>query len=772
VLTNKKTNSQIILLAVLLANLIACGGGGTSSSSQPSDTTAPFIVATNPSSEQIDVNTSTAIKVTFNESISDVQVDQVAIFPYDNNDVLSVTSIALQQDPFSYNTQTKTLSIIPEANALQSATRYQVTIRNIKNITGIAMVESCQWEFATVGFPDFGVGNTGVCGYVAAVTEIPGEPQKVKAVAGNASVSISWLAPIASIRADVTYYKLEKSIDNAQSFSDVSIFISATKLSFTDNNALNDTRYIYRVSAGNSIGFSNGVNSNAVTPVSNQASIVPGAPEKVTAVATDTTVSITWSAPITGDAVSFYNVEKSVNGGAYIPVKEKMPAASLSYVDIKTQNNISHIYRVTAGNSIGLGAKSLSNSVMPSVAAAIQARVELTSSVPGVDDKFGRAMVFSPNGNMIAIGEPLSSSGNTGGTANLIAGTVQIFEKSNGNWSLVQVLKAQVRSFGFGFSLAMSQDGSTLAVGASGSNFVEIFIKSNTSWLYSETIVPNNIAVGNFGYAIGFHPNSTILAIGSHSASPNSQASAGLVQLFTRSASIWTLSQTLTSQAPANGNRFGITVNFSPDGSTLAIGEQYGDVSMFDSNEGTVQLFINDGLNWVVNQTLVTNNTWLPFIYRAGNHSIDFSPDSNTLVIGEHTAGNTVHLFTRSGNNWSEGPKLKGTNANLNANFGISVSFSADGNTLAVGEHNGTSNNGAGIGVANAGNVYLYNKSGASWILSRTLTALVPTDKNQFGTSVYFNPVTSELAIGELNGDTATATNAGTVSIIDLLQLP
>ncbi len=129
-------------------------------------------------------------------------------------------------------------------------------------------------------------------------------------------------------------------------------------------------------------------------------------------------------------------------------------------------------------------------------------------------------------------------------------------------------------------------------------------------------------------------------------------------------------------------------------------------------------------------------------------------------MVGEY-GDNKVQLFIRSGSTWSYGQLLKIPNAS--GDFGHSVSFSADGASLAVGEHTGTNNN-----IALAGNVYLFSKSGKNWKYSRTLSAKVPSANKYFGYTVKFSSVGNDLAIFELYGKANTTFNAGVVSIIDI----
>jgi len=239
------------------------------------------------------------------------------------------------------------------------------------------------------------------------------------------------------------------------------------------------------------------------------------------------------------------------------------------------------------------------------------------------------------------------------------------------------------------------------------------------------------------------------------------------VQLFTKSASNWVFLQQLTEQFPVLNNYFGSGVIFSPDGSTLAVNEIYGDTPTADF-VGLVHLFIESNGEWSSNQILFSNkiHSYNGFGGDFEKNTVNFSPDSNTLAIGESGAEN-VQFFTRSGTNWSRGQVLTVVNIFVGSEFGKQVSFSADGNTLAVGAPGARSN-----GIFSAGNVYLFSKSGIDWILYRSVSALAPEGGFPFGTTLTFNPVGNELAIYDYNSSTAVAKYPGSVSIIDLSKLP
>jgi hypothetical protein len=93
---------------------------------------------------------------------------------------------------------------------------------------------------------------------------------------------------------------------------------------------------------------------------------------------------------------------------------------------------------------------------------------------------------------------------------------------------------------------------------------------------------------------------------------------------------------------------------------------------------------------------------------------------SNVTGIGGKEDNNSapnagaVYVFSRSGTTWTQQAYVKASNTGADDRFGHSVSLSSDGNTLAVGAYQ-ESSNAKGIGgkegdnsTSAAGAVYLY----------------------------------------------------------------
>ena len=93
--------------------------------------------------------------------------------------------------------------------------------------------------------------------------------------------------------------------------------------------------------------------------------------------------------------------------------------------------------------------------------------------------------------------------------------------------------------------------------------------------------------------------------------------------------------------------------------------------------------------------------------------SVALSSDGNTVLVGgpeDNTLTGAAWVFTRSGSTWTQqGPQLTPTDRNGEAQFGISVALSADGNTALVGGINDESSS------VQVGAAWVFTRSGTTW---------------------------------------------------------
>jgi hypothetical protein len=242
----------------------------------------------------------------------------------------------------------------------------------------------------------------------------------------------------------------------------------------------------------------------------------------------------------------------------------------------------------------------------------------------------------------------------------------------------------------------------------------------------------NPTASDGFGQSVSVSSDGNTLAVGAYSedgsiagingTQDDLLADAGAVYVFTRSGTTWTQQAYVKASNPSLNDYFGTSVSVSSDGNTLAVGAQFEDGS----------------------------------IAGIGGTQDDLLADAGA-----------VYVFTRSGTVWTQQAYVKASNPTAGDRFGISVSVSSDGNTLAVGA-NSEDGSSAGINGADndsfsgAGAAYVFTRSGTTWTQQAYVKASNPTASDYFGFSVSVSSDGNTLAVGAGSEDGSIAGIGGT----------
>jgi len=320
----------------------------------------------------------------------------------------------------------------------------------------------------------------------------------------------------------------------------------------------------------------------------------------------------------------------------------------------------------------------------------------LKASNPDVEDHFGCGGVLdghagwgvaiSSDGNTMAVGAPHESggakglNGNQGDNSMYGSGAVYVFVRNGAGWTQQAYVKPSNPQMGaeFGHVVALSADGSTLAVSAYGEASKSTGINGNQD--------------------------------------DHSIPQAGAAYVFTRSGTAWTqrayIKASNTGEAGAtadsfgDGDQFGVSMTLSDDGRTLAIGA-------ISEDSGASGINGNQSDNSATSAGAVyvfalTGNTWAQQAYvKAGNpdagdlfgYSVSLSADGNTLAVGSYDEGGSargidgppdnmrrgagaVYIFGRTGTTWAQQTYIHASNAEGGDSFGVNVVLSDDGNTL------------------------------------------------------------------------------------------
>ena len=209
----------------------------------------------------------------------------------------------------------------------------------------------------------------------------------------------------------------------------------------------------------------------------------------------------------------------------------------------------------------------------------------------------------------------------------------------------------------FGGAVVLSTDGSTLAVGAlyadvngnADQGSVTVFTRSGGKWAEQGVLTIAGGANDWFGYSIAMSSDGSTVAVGAVYATVDGKKAQGNASVFARSGGKWALQKTVTATDGAAGDLFGYSVSLSADGGTLAVGATGSDVDG-NTDQGTASVYTRDG-GWALQQVLTTAK---PAAKANFGSSVSLSADGNTLAVGGPNSGAGVaSVFTRSNGTWS-----------------------------------------------------------------------------------------------------------------------
>ncbi|NDK98308.1 FG-GAP repeat protein [Photorhabdus bodei] len=268
-----------------------------------------------------------------------------------------------------------------------------------------------------------------------------------------------------------------------------------------------------------------------------------------------------------------------------------------------------------------------------------------------------------------------------------------------------------------GAVVSVSGDGKTIAFsGAEGKDPVYLFSYTDNGWRQQFA----DYVSGYGGRALSLNRNGNVLAVGIDNR--NSDGGHGSVFVYRRlengawekSAKLW-LSEANVQQ------HFGCSVSLSADGTLLAVGA-YGWGSGSLTNCGAVYLYQYDGKKWSqLGERLTLASPAQGDMFGV---KLSLSADGSTLAVaatGRNGNSGEVTLFHRHGEYWQPRPPLNSlTSPSLDGSdgFGASLSLNDSGDILAVGCPGEKGNVGA---------VYLYLRHRNAWqsmgILREAVTA-------------------------------------------------
>ncbi|MDO3388300.1 hypothetical protein QWI17_20810 [Gilvimarinus sp. SDUM040013] len=411
----------------------------------------------------------------------------------------------------------------------------------------------------------------------------------------------------------------------------------------------------------------------------------------------------------------------------------------------------------------------------------------------------------------------------------------------------------------FGFSMAITPDGQTLAVGAPQYDLITsernekhsgaVFIYSNTAtgWNLVQKIenpVQQDTDWDFFGYSLAISDDGSSLLIGAPSedgggnavnADMNQQSgfNSGAGFLYQRSGEQWQLSAYLKAANADRDDYFGLRVAMSGDGSTLAVSAPYeasdaAGVNPDDSDNsielaGAVYTFEQVEGQWQqTNYIKPSTGSYFenfcfdprppnsPTCYAkspskfgyglalsdAGDVLVVGAPGDSSASAGINGAENdyrakssgAVHVLRKGDTGWTHTDYIKSINPDIDDEFGLNLALSGDGNTLAIAApyedsyYSGITHSdslafeSADETEQDSGAIYIVSYSADEWAHRAFIKAPRPDENDLFGWGLGLSENGDLLAVGAprddseatgINGnwDNSSAPAAGAVSV-------
>jgi hypothetical protein len=455
----------------------------------------------------------------------------------------------------------------------------------------------------------------------------------------------------------------------------------------------------------------------------------------------------------------------------------------------------------------------------------------------------------------MAVGAPFESGGAAGVNGNqndnsvYASGAVYVFLRQGDSWTQQAYVKASNpgQSDHFGSSVALSRDGTTMAVaahweasGATGINgnqndnsmpqagAVYVFTRTGTTWTQQAYIKASNTGRAGqgdlpgdgdqFGFSLALSGDGNTLAVGAISEdsaaqqingnqNDDSAQSAGAVYVYTRTGSTWAQQAYVKSSNTEAGDALGFSVAVSFDGNTLAAAAFDEDGSGRTINPPHDNRSLNSGALYVFARQ---NGGWSQQAYIKGSRgetsdgfgfATAISDDGNTIAVGSGdeaclTPGidppgcaddapplrganiwvGAAYVFVRNGATWTEQTFIKAPNARPYNSFGVRLALSGDGNTLAVSAYLEDS---AGRGIRppmvqqfliqdilngwrehrneaeESGAVYVYTRSGSTWTAGAYVKGSNTDAGDEFGSAVALSSDGRMMVVGAHYEDSA-----------------
>lgn len=291
------------------------------------------------------------------------------------------------------------------------------------------------------------------------------------------------------------------------------------------------------------------------------------------------------------------------------------------------------------------------------------------------------------------------------------AGAAYVFVRSGGRWFQRSYLKSTSPDTSEFFGESVAIDGDRIAIGAPGEDFfaensagrVYVFSRSGLDWEHESSFTSSNLEDSDdFGESVAIAGETIVVGAPDEDANGsgegnNDASNSGAAYVFIKTGTFtWTQQAYLKASHPDVSDDFGESVAISGD--TIVVGADREDSNGSDpanndaSGSGAAYVFVRDGIAWSLQAILKASN-----VEDGDKFGVSVGIDGDAVIIGadgedgdgsdqgnnDEAGSGAVYLFDRSGATWLQSAYLKASTADGGDGFGESVGISGD--TFVVG---------------------------------------------------------------------------------------
>jgi hypothetical protein len=317
------------------------------------------------------------------------------------------------------------------------------------------------------------------------------------------------------------------------------------------------------------------------------------------------------------------------------------------------------------------------------------------------------------------------------------SGSAHVFVRSDGAWRHQAKLVADDGDEEdlFGGAVALSADGTTALVGASGDEdpngknggSAYVFGRSDGRWRQEAKLAASDGDEEDlFGTSVSLSADGTTALVGAMGSGISGRVEAGSAYVFERSGGSWQQASKLAASEPELQGRFGVSVALSGDGTTALVGTimsvdgvgSAGKAYRYEraddwSKQGTLTAEDGDADDWF-GWTVSLSTDGTTALVGAMNDDDPNGYDDDALFGGAGSA----YVFEGADGSWDQQAKLTADDGDGSDNFGRSGALAGDGSTVLLGAPYDEDPNGD-----SGGSAYLFRRSGGDWRQAEKLAA-------------------------------------------------